>query len=332
MPVLIKRILQRILGHPVVYAAHVEGRDGLVGRGREVLLALVRLGEHPVGHRVVDAVVPVLDVLLSELGRGRELRHVRVAVARAVGAVRAVARVAQPERADGRLVLVVVGLLSRHLLEQLGGANLADGSILVSDGHLVALLQAPGDLLRLVLEVDVGLGDHLAFLAEDRVSRLHRDAVVEVEEAHLAHVLRERDLAAHHGFLVPGLVPGSPSEYGEGAGGDGALGGVVLALHANVRVGPEAVLAHDGKVGALPPVRFGVPNLGLRGERGRRSFSVGERGHDLARRRGGRDDGGGETRAGALGREMMRRGAVTHHGRREAWVVLARTTWRRAGE
>ena len=116
LTVLVKRILQSVLVDSIVDAADVERRDRGVVRRRERLRLFVGAREHLVRDWVVDAVVPVLDVLLTQLGRGGELRHVGIAVARSIRAIRAFARVTQPEGAYRGLVLVVVRLLARHLL------------------------------------------------------------------------------------------------------------------------------------------------------------------------------------------------------------------------
>eukprot|EP00982_Pelagococcus_subviridis_P013500 31260-Pelagococcus_subviridis.AAC.11 len=133
----------------LVHAADEQRRDALILRrhARDPLLA--RALQHLLRDRVVDAVVAVLDVLRAQLRRRRQLRHVRVSVARSVRAVGAIARVPQPERAYRRLVLLVVRLLPRELLDH--GVHLrARGGL-----DVLAVFDALRDLVRVKLDVHV---------------------------------------------------------------------------------------------------------------------------------------------------------------------------------
>lgn len=63
---------------------------------------------------------------------------------------------------------------------------------------------------------------------------------------------------------APGIVARTPPEHGVGPARDVALCAVVDALHAHVRVGAEARLAHDGEVRALPAILLLVAHHAVR--------------------------------------------------------------------
>lgn len=90
---------------------------------------------------------------------------------------------------------------------------------------------APGLLQgELVLQAHLALGDVLDGGVGHLVAHLHGQVVLEVEQAHLAHVLGFRHLLADDGGLVARVAAGAPPKLGVRALADVALG-AVLHLH-----------------------------------------------------------------------------------------------------
>ena len=215
-------------------APDVEGHDGEVLGGRQRRHVAGPL-EHLVRDGVVGAVVAVLDVLLRELP---SLGHL-VAVG-ALGA--ALALPAHEEAADLGPVALVVGRRALKLHEEVVGAL----------GAVVGAIPRGLRLLEGVLLVHLAHGVVLVLDAERLVADLHRQVVLEVQQADLADVLLLGDLLADDCFLVARLGARAPPEHRVGAPRD-----VALAAKLDLISRREGREGHTGRsVARLPAAPF----------------------------------------------------------------------------
>ena len=89
-------------------------------------------------------------------------------------------------------------------------------------------------------------------LGQDAIADLDGEAVLQVVDAHLAHILGPGAVATYLHALQPTARTGLPSEYREGRFADFARLAVRLLRHANVRVISQARLADERELGILP--------------------------------------------------------------------------------
>ena len=186
-------------------APDVESHDGEVLGGRQRRQVAGSL-EHLVRDGVVGAVVAVLDVLLRELP---SLGHL-VAVG-ALGA--ALALPPDEEAADLGPVALVVGGRALQLHEEVVGALCAE----------VGAVPRGLRLLEGKLLVHLAHGVVLVLDAQRLVADLHRQVVLEVQEADLADVLLLGDLLADDCLFVTRLCARAPPEHRVGAPRDVAF-------------------------------------------------------------------------------------------------------------
>mmetsp|Transcript_45066 Transcript_45066/g.86181 ORF Transcript_45066/g.86181 Transcript_45066/m.86181 type:complete len:363 (+) Transcript_45066:587-1675(+) len=194
-PVPVKRVPEVRLPDLGVQAPDEQRHDALVlGRGEKS--HVISLGHELGRHRVVHSVVAVLQVLLRQRPGVRHLVPVR-----ALRAARALAL--GEEGAQVRAVALVVrggALQLQQKLRLLGLAVVPAWAVEVNALRLRFVHE-----LRLVLSVDVRLGQLRALLPHGFVAHLHRQAVLQVQQTHLAHVLCLGARLAYLRLLVPGV-------------------------------------------------------------------------------------------------------------------------------
>ena len=220
--------------------------------GLGLLPPLVLPGLLPGQHLLRDGVGRAVEAILGVLLGQRIVAIARRLVPEGtVGA--AVALPPGEEAAQLGEVALVAGLHPGHALQLEVGLG-------PRDGPGGALLDGPVLLGREPRAVGVALGDGRAgpgglaapLLGQDAVPHLHGEAVLEVVDAHLAHVLGPGAVAADLDALQPAAGPGLPREDREGRLADLARLAVGLLRHADVGVIPEARLADEGELGVLP--------------------------------------------------------------------------------
>ena len=102
-----------------VDAAYKQRGDARIFGWRQLLArSLFRAFEHLFRHRIVRPEVSILNILLSQLWRRAQFRHVRIPVARSIRTIVPRARVSQPKRAYRRFILVIIRLLPRQPHQQ----------------------------------------------------------------------------------------------------------------------------------------------------------------------------------------------------------------------
>ncbi|KAL1466081.1 hypothetical protein MTO96_026891 [Rhipicephalus appendiculatus] len=243
LAVLVEVVAQVLLRQTVAQVADVERCDGGV-------LRRLQFGhggcpaQQFVGHRVVDAVVAVADVLV-----GQRIVRVRGLLVPVRALLASLTLAFHPEAADVRPVAFVVGCGTCQLHQEVAGAlRLGEGPVRLAG---VAVGHGALHVLRVVFLVDVRLG-HVVTQAERVVAHLHRQAVVQVQQAGLAHVLELAARLTDFGLLEAHPAAGTPSEDGERARAYLALLAETLFGHAYVRVVAQACLAEDGEFGFFP--------------------------------------------------------------------------------
>mmetsp|Transcript_34029 Transcript_34029/g.79655 ORF Transcript_34029/g.79655 Transcript_34029/m.79655 type:complete len:376 (-) Transcript_34029:80-1207(-) len=219
--------------------ADVESANRLVLRGDE-FGQLVHSVHHLLSHRILYAIVTILDVLI---GQGVVLLCRRVFVpVRAFIPARASAF--DPEGANVCSIAVVVRIGTSHAQQSL--VDLCFGAT-----QRLASRHATFRLLREKLPVDVRVRDHFLLasaLVGELVTKLQRKPILEIEQTGLTAVLEFGTCLANFCLLVPSLGTRLPPKDGERSAAHFAFLGELFARHANVGIFSKTCFTHDGKV------------------------------------------------------------------------------------
>lgn len=222
---MIEVVLQVRLRDMFAQVSHVQGRDSPVLR-RLQRWQTSRTFHDLLGHRIVYAVIPVLDVLLGQ----RIVRFVRLVVSiRTLFAALALAL--HPEGADVRSIPFVIRSSPSELGEDV---TRSDGLAHSTRDHGTAtqfrLGQFPVHVLDVVLLVHVTRGQVVLYF-QGRVSHLRRQPVLKVQQTRLADILQFAARLTHFRLLEAHPGAGTPPEDGEGSVADLALLAETLRDH-----------------------------------------------------------------------------------------------------